>query len=292
MVSSVERVTVVIPTVGRPDLLGRCLASLNACNPAPAEVLVVDQSPDQVSAAVIAAAGDLPVRLVACTGTGRALAVNRGLREAREPFALIVDDDMTVQSDWVGVASAHLTDHPDSVITGRVLPAGDAEGVPSTITDVQPQVYTRGAHPGVLYAGNMGVRVALAAELGYFDEAITPAAEDCDFAYRWLRRGLSIHYVPELTAWHDDWRSEADRRELYRRYARGQGTFYAKHLRARDAGILRFALPDLARGVLMRVRKPLRLARDEAPETEALRGLPAGVVDGWKALARGSDRGA
>ena len=37
-------VSVVIPTVGRTDLLGACLESLVACDPAAAEVILVDQS--------------------------------------------------------------------------------------------------------------------------------------------------------------------------------------------------------------------------------------------------------
>ena len=47
--------SVVIPTIGRPELLRACLASLAASTRLPAEVVVVDQSADASAADVLAA---------------------------------------------------------------------------------------------------------------------------------------------------------------------------------------------------------------------------------------------
>ena len=41
------RFSVVIPTLGRPEILRRTLTSLAGCEPAPAEVLVVDGDPER-----------------------------------------------------------------------------------------------------------------------------------------------------------------------------------------------------------------------------------------------------
>jgi glycosyltransferase involved in cell wall biosynthesis len=39
--------SVVLPTIGRAELLVACLASIAACEPGAAEIIVVDQSGDQ-----------------------------------------------------------------------------------------------------------------------------------------------------------------------------------------------------------------------------------------------------
>ena len=50
-------VSAIVPTIGRPALLAECLASLFACDPAPAEVVVVDQSGGDEVMAVVDALG-------------------------------------------------------------------------------------------------------------------------------------------------------------------------------------------------------------------------------------------
>lgn len=275
--------SVVIPTIGRPRLLAQCLTSLAACDPAPAEVVVADQSPDLSSGTVADTGRPLEVRVVPCSGTGRGRAVNAGLRAARYERVLVVDDDMTVAPDWVGVGAGHLERHPGVVVTGRVLPVGDARLVPSTNLGTAARRYGRGAHPGVLYAGNMGVEASHAEALGAFDERIVPAAEDCDFSYRWLRSGRAIHFDPDLVVWHHDWRDERELRALYAAYARGQGIFYAKHLRRRDPGILRYVLADLV-WALRSWQRGWRRDRVPEPIEETVRGLPRALVQGWRAL--------
>src|SRR5918995_4681659 len=93
-------VSVVVPTVGRLELLNRCLASIGRCSPAPAEVLVVDQSGNEAVRAAVEHEG---ARLITLPEANVARARNVGLREARQEKVLFTDDDCTVAGDWVQV---------------------------------------------------------------------------------------------------------------------------------------------------------------------------------------------
>jgi len=172
---------------------------------------------------VVADGGPLTVRLIACKGKGVAAGRNHGLREARERFVLFLDDDMTVRADWVGVAADQLGEHPDAIITGRVLPPDGAGHVPSTTWGD-----SRWSTSGVPTPA-CSIRATWASALHWrrgsasSTRRIRPAASDGDFAYRWLRSGGIIRFVPELTTWHHDWRSEQGIREVYRQYAPRDG---------------------------------------------------------------------
>ena len=120
--------------------------------------------------------------------------------------------------------------------------------------------------------------------VGGFDDRFD-RLQDNDFCYRWLRSGQALHYDPELLVWHHAWRSPAELERHYRAYARGQGVFYAKHLRQRDLGVLPFLVRDLrrsARGVAS------RLVNGRRQWPDARRALPYGVflglIQGWKAF--------
>lgn len=290
-------VSVVVPTVGRPQLLRRCLASLAACDPPAAEVLVVDQSSDPVVGEVVdehAAAG---ARLVACDGRGIAAGTNLGLREAATDHVAVTHDDCTVDRGWVGAAARHAEATPEAIITGRVLPAGPAEAVPSTKTSEVPYEFTGMPLYGVLYPANVVLPRQAVLAAGGFDErpSLRLAAEDNDLCYRWLTSGRPLRYEPELVVWHHDWRTPEELVQLYVRYAKGQGAFYAKHLVAGDRRAVGFVLADLGRGA----RSVLGALRHRRPRWAderrgLLRGLPAGLAAGlgdeWRLRRPGPPR--
>lgn len=273
-------VSVLVPTIGRPELLRECLASLRACEPPAAEIVIVDQSGGGAVAAVVDAADVAGARVVTDDGRGFARGLNTGLRAAAHDLVLVTNDDCTVAPDWVGVASELARRHPGAVLTGRVLPGGgDADRVPSLRTDTEPVDHTGEVAYGVLYAGNMLLPRHAALALGGFDErpGMRVAAEDCDFCYRWLLAGGALRFEPALLVWHHDWRSPRDLARRYVAYARGQGAFYAKHLWAGDLRMLRFIARDLRMGVHSLAGRVLRRRPAWADPRS---GIPAGLVPG------------
>jgi len=122
-----------------------------------------------------------------------------------------------------------------------------------------------------------------------FDERLGPeyGGEDNDLCYRWLRAGERLLFEPDLVVEHRDWRTPAELALQYRGYMRGKWFFYAKHLRAGDARMLRYlardvvwALRVLAAGVL----KP----RGEWPDPRRViaAGSPRGLPRRPRLLAR------
>lgn len=276
-------VTVVVPTIGRLTLLARCLDSIARCIPPPAEVLVVDQSGDpHVQAVVENVVSPAGLRLIRLTAKNKSLALNLGLSEARHRIVLITDDDCTVDQSWVAVAHTHLVSSPGSIVTGRVLSEGESAAVTSTIDEASPRDFTGKLEYGALYGGNMGCDGRAVLALGGFDVQFE-AAEDNDLCYRWLRAGRQLHYEPKLLVWHHAWRTPDELERQLHVYARGQGSLYAKHLRAGDIRIARFLIRDLYRGARGSVATIVK-GRSEWPDhrTGLLRGLLAGLSKGLR----------
>ena len=288
--SKIAPLTVVVPTIGRAEPLRRCLASLAACAPPADEVLVVDQSGDPEIAALVAAHAANGIRLVPCSGRGVSLGRNVGLRAARNEIVSITDDDCAVPPDWVRVAHGLAERHPGAIVTGRVLPVGDPRAVPSTKDDPVAKDLSAERRGGWLFPNNVVLPRGAVLRSGGFDERFGPeeAAEDNEFCYRWLKGGGRLVYEPELVVEHHDWRSPAELERLYVRYARGEGYFYAKHLRAGDLRMLRFIGRDLvwaARGALSGLLKRRPGWTDH--RRGILRGMPGGLRDGWRVYGRG-----
>jgi GT2 family glycosyltransferase len=290
----VAPVTVVLPTIGRPELIGNCLESLARCRPRAAEILVIDSSVDDSVERVVARFEGIGARTIRCRLPGLGTAFNVGLEASQHEIVLLTNDDCTVDPTWVGVGLAHALEDPDALVTGRVRPHGDPEAVPSTIDDPVPRTHV-GISPQkptfLLHTQCMALWRARLLEFGAFDGRIRPAAEDNDLSYRWLRAGRPIRYLPDFVVWHHDWRSREQLDRLYVGYGIGQGMFFGKHLRRGDLTMARFVARDLyacLRGVAARIVRGRPRYVDW--RTGYLRGLPVGLIRGLRLGGTGTGR--
>jgi GT2 family glycosyltransferase len=271
--------------VGRPQLLDRCLQSLLHCDPSADEVLVVDQSGDPATAEVVTRYPR--ARIVRDGGRGLARATNIGLRAARYDLVLVTADDCRVEPAWIATAVAQYSRSRDTIITGRVMPGGDPSAVPSTRTDLLAREYSGTTKLGVLYSSNMVASRSALLAIGGFDERVTPSAEDNDFCYRWLKAGGRVRYAPDLVVTHEDWRTPTELERLYIDYARGQGVFYAKHLRQGDLAIASLLARDLVGGLRSLASAALKgRRRFTDPRRGVFPGLLAGLLEGWSRFGR------
>jgi glycosyltransferase involved in cell wall biosynthesis len=88
------RVSVVIPTRGRPDLVGGAIASVASQTMTDLEIVVVVDGPDAPTEAVLAAIAEPRMRVeVLPEPRGAPVARNRGVAVARGEFVAILDDD-------------------------------------------------------------------------------------------------------------------------------------------------------------------------------------------------------
>ena len=97
-----QRISVVTPTLGRPQEVAQLLANLARQEAPPFELLLVDASPDDATADVVAAAGDdLPFarRYYRATG-GTAIQRNYGIDRAAGDYIAFIDDDIRLEADF------------------------------------------------------------------------------------------------------------------------------------------------------------------------------------------------
>ena len=291
--SGVVPITVVVPTVTRPDELARCLDALLAGAVRPADVVVVDQGHDAGTAEVVASrvAAGLPVTHVRSALRGLSAARNTGLRHVRTPWVAFTDDDCVPTPSWLAAIHTRLErpDRPDGV-TGRVLPYGAP--TPGTYTlslrvSREPVVFRGRALPWVGgTGGHLALRVATLRQVGGYDERLgagTPgrAGEDLEVVHRLLRAGAVLAYDPEVVIEHA--RVPGERRLATRYgYGFGMGAFAGSWARS-DPWVwwtwLRWmSLRVLGTGGALKARDRRRLHE----EALLVRGLLAGTRYGWR----------
>jgi glycosyltransferase involved in cell wall biosynthesis len=257
---------------------------------------VIDQSDDPaVAERLIAGLGDDRIRHVAQRARGKSRALNLALSMTSAPVVAFTDDDCTVPPGWLreAVAAVERMDMP-GVIFGEVdACAHDPRRV--FVPAISFGTATTWHHrfhrsPGLIGMGaNMVVDRRIFEVCGGFDADLGPGGvlatgEECEFAYRALRRGYWVRQEPKLEVLHWGARSvtDASARDLV------VGGFFAisagfgKHLRSGDlwAAVVMLdefasATAQVARAVLRR-RGPYHIRRLLA----CCRGFAAGLRRG------------
>ena len=240
------RTAVIVPSViGRQSMLDRCLASLAATNGPPDAVFVAFQGPEDrtVTAAVRAAHPD--VHVLWSPRRGASAARNAGAARASADLLLFVDDDCVVDPDWLQRYRAAFAAEPELMAAGgQVLPTGTlgVQGAPLGLKFAgEAKIYEGRQNPiGTIdRGGNLAVRPHAFAAAGGFDERLGPgtptrSCEDVDIAYRLLRRGYRLRYVPDAVVFHDQWRTTEEAIAVETGYGFGMGAFLGKQFRAGD----------------------------------------------------------
>jgi len=282
-------ISVVIPTVGR-TLLQQTLESILAGEEVPDAIIVVDQSANAEIDEWLEGCRQRGIdsRHIGSSQTGRAAGVNTGLRHVETAYCAITDDDCTVGRDWLTKIREHLTAHPERVLTGRVEAGGD-ESVPVVVNSMTPALYTRPRLKfDALCGGNMAMSMQALERVGLFDEDPALAcSEDGEWAYRALRAGVALEYVPDIVVCHHGWRDASESERQYRQYALSHGGFYGKYLKRYDWFIALRMVAHYLRASRRFVRARLSGNIDESRLPLAyLRWLGPGVVAGLRTYRR------
>lgn len=287
-----SRVTVVIPTLGRP-ILEQCLASMVGGDVWPACIIVVDQGMDDTVERLLARVEALGVttRRIHAPPRGRAAGLNLGLRLVDTEFLAVTDDDCVVAPDWISQITRALEAHPGGIISGRVEDVGDEASIAHALS-MTYEVRTR---PSLIYdlmlGGNLGMHRSVLDRAGFFDEdPRVRLAEDTEYAYRALRSGVSLAYVPDVAVWHYAWRDAAQRAHQLRGYARCHGAFYGKYIRRGDLFIAARAALHLGRAARRWARSRWRGDAEMAVHGRSYAlGLLPGILEGLKRGAGAGD---
>jgi GT2 family glycosyltransferase len=285
-------ITLIVPTLGR-SILEICLAKIILGSHWPGALIVVHQGDEPSIKDWMDQMQETGIQsiYIHSTARGKPAAINLAFENTQTKFACIIDDDCFVDENWLQNMHRHLQANPGWIMTGRVEPAGN-----ETIAIVQLResvVYSRPRLQFDLFVGgNMGASLDVIRRVGPFDEdpLLRNAAEDVEWGYRALKKGISIAYAPEVTVSHFGWRAENEKFERLKTYAHGHGSFYGKYLRAGDLFILLRALLHFVRAFRRWIYGIIIGKRDHALSGRAYcMGLLPGIIAGFRSKVRVGD---
>lgn len=232
------RVSIVVPTADRPDLLAACLRDLRAQEYPAFEIIVVDNAPDASGANAVveeyaACSDDVPIHYLVEARPGSSIARNRGLLASETAITAFVDADVRVDRHWLAELVRPIAeDARTGCATGLILPAelrtraqgwmaewgGYDKGLEARLYDLEEH---RG--PGPLYpfqatifgsGQSMAFRTDVLRRLGGFDLALgvktrSEGGEDVGAFLDVVLSGHRLAYSPGAIVWHPDPREVA-----------------------------------------------------------------------------------
>ena len=250
-------VSLLICTRDRSASLAATLASVaRAVVAAPMlaiEVILVDNgSRDDTPRLLADWRPPFPVERLREDRPGLARARNHALARASGRIVAMTDDDCILHADYLTALAQAFAEAAGPVIIGGRILLGDPADLPVTVKlEDHPMICPPGHFPGGFV---MGANLAFTADVpqlvGAFDErfgagAPFVAAEDTDFLFRALRRGVALRYDHRFVVDHHHGRRCHDEEtRLLAGYGFGDGALYAKHWR--DPYIRRAIRRDLA----------------------------------------------
>lgn len=195
------RVSVVVPTYRRPDLLARCLGALanQDLDAESYEIVVADNAASADTCAQVEAfarQARCVVRYVAAARVrGPAAARNDGWRCASGPVIAFTDDDTVPDPGWLRAGLDAFAEGADAV-TGRVCMP-----LPAVPTDYERN--EAGLEVAEFVTANCFIRRAVLAAIGGFDERFRDAwREDSDLHFTLLEAGYAIARAPSAVVVH------------------------------------------------------------------------------------------
>ncbi|MDG5816309.1 glycosyltransferase [Chitinispirillales bacterium ANBcel5] len=203
--------SIIIPTLNRPQDLKRALKSLGNFWVDGYEVIVVDQSDTYNH--TTAQKNHPQVKFIRQKRKNLPLARNNGIKQSGGEIILFIDDDCEIKGNCI---KQHLQAHRDlscGVVAGRVRQKGTASwaatDVVSTIDPLTGETtgnFDLDYHGEVEYAtgANFSVKRGVLYRSGLFNERFTGNAlfEDVDFSLRVRKAGFKIIYDPKALVHH------------------------------------------------------------------------------------------
>jgi GT2 family glycosyltransferase len=203
MSTPMPRVSVIVPTYLRPDLLERCLAALLRQTLAhdAYEIIVCDDGPSNKVRNVVKTAGlgaghRANIRYIAVTETqGPAGARNKGWRAALAPVIAFTDDDTIPAPGWLEGGLEAMRADVDAAVGKIQMP------LPPRPTDVERDAAR--LTEAEFVTANCFVKRDVLEAVGGFDERFTLAwREDSDLHFSLLERGCRVVQAPQALVVH------------------------------------------------------------------------------------------
>jgi GT2 family glycosyltransferase len=204
------RVSLVLPTLDRPEAIYNLLRHLEHQSVAPMEIIVVDQSAEPDLRVAAYAAEHPHVRHHRIPEKGLPNARNVGVGLAKGDVVLFLDDDSIPAPDLVRYHAEGYADGGVSGVGGRVQGGYDSPGAATGAFRASDGKVTRNfgattpCDADHLPGGNMSFRREVFARVGGFDKAYGGSAigEETDFCLRARRAGFRFVFEPRAALEH------------------------------------------------------------------------------------------
>ena len=296
-------VSALICTRNRAGSIAVAVGSVLANTGGQMELIVVDQSPGEETAAALAPfLSDPRLRYIRTATVGLSIARNIALREARYSICAFTDDDCEALPGWAASHAQAFQDNPNVAVSyGNVIAAeynstaGFTQGYLIKQDFLGVTIRHKLKARGI--GANMAIRRDMALQIGGFDTELgvgarLPSCEDGDFAVRCLLAGYYIYETQGSVVIHHGFRTWAEGRQLTRDAFVGIGAAYIKPLKCGKFDVLpllayefwTYALRPSLQATLA-LRKPLNWQRVLCFLRGVARGL-ASPVDGKTLLYR------
>lgn len=204
--------SLVICTRSRTDALRHCLAAVSELDPAPQEVIVVDNSAGDPEAA--AAALQAGARYFIEPEPGLSRARNRGIQESRYDVVAFIDDDAIPCRDWLSQILAPYADERVSLVTGDTVANNDeaiaaASRPVRSLSSTNPLWFEIANFGGLGFGTNMSLRRRCCTGEALFDVRLGRGApiwiaEESHAFTQLLARGYQAVHVPAAVVFHPD----------------------------------------------------------------------------------------
>jgi glycosyltransferase involved in cell wall biosynthesis len=207
------RVSIIIPTYNRRELLLRTLSSLEAQTVSPTEfevIVVVDGSTDGTVGALEEFKALYVLKTIVQSNQGQASARNAGAEQASSELLLFLDDDILCSPELVAAHIALAQRGANAVVFGpvfladtsaRSIPAeayrGYAEARFSRIREFGPTL-----PQDAMLAPNSSISADLLRRVGGYNTSLA-RLEDIELGYRLWKLGTAFIYAPDANAYHE-----------------------------------------------------------------------------------------
>jgi GT2 family glycosyltransferase len=214
------KLSIVIPSHNRPDLLQRCLSSVSEHAPPWAEVLVVDDDSEQAVVSRTACTFPRVRTLHLSHNRGFCAAVNAGIAATHGEIVEVLNDDTEVTAGWAEAALERFADPTIGAVTPLVLfgPPGahSPERVDSTGDQYHPSgIAGKRGHGEVLRDDHLRAGFVFGASgsssffrrealrlAGGFPEEFIAYFDDVDLSFRLHRAGYRVWFEPGSRVYH------------------------------------------------------------------------------------------
>jgi GT2 family glycosyltransferase len=197
------RVSVLICTYNRPQLLAQCLDAL-LCRTLekPKQIVIVNGGDERTDALVSSLHSPVSISLITTQNKNLAASRNVGLPHCDGDIVAMTDDDAEVFPDWISEMKRAHTEHPEAGVIGGAVIGADTSALVSRIADTVtfPRFETARVVrtvPGV----NVSYKREVIEQVGLQDETLF-RGEDVDYNWRAQKLGWQVWYDPRVRVLH------------------------------------------------------------------------------------------